>query len=52
MDSVKNQMGLFDLEVNIEKQENKPQKAVKAKNEPVTKHARKTAARKRQRFQV
>ncbi len=46
MDSVKNQMGLFDLEVNKEKQVNKPQKAVKAKNEPVTRHARKTTGKK------
>jgi hypothetical protein len=45
MDTVKNQMGLFDLEVNKEKQENKPQKAVKAKNEPVTRQARKTAGK-------
>ena len=46
MDSVKNQMGLFDLEVNKEKLENKPGKAVKAKNEPVTRHARKFVSKK------
>jgi hypothetical protein len=43
MDTVKNQMGLFDLDK--ERQEEKPQKVVKAKN-PAATHARKTAGKK------